>query len=480
MASPSIGYTLILRLEMPTEPGAYATLAAAIGDAGGIIGAVDFRSAGKSTITRDLTLNVASDAVANAVRKSIEKVGRVRLVSISDPTFLAHLGGKLRIAPTIPVKNRTELNRVYTPGVARVASAIASDPQKAFQLTIKRNTVAVVSDGSAVLALGDIGPYGAAPVMEGKCMLFKQFADIDAFPICLDTKNVDEIVETVVRIAPIFGAIMLEDISAPRCFEIERRLQEALDIPVLHDDQHGTAVVMLATLFNAAQVVGKKLEDLTVVVAGSGAAATASMKLLLHAGVRDVIPVDRSGALNRTDSYDDKHWSWLAEHTNRDNRRGTLGEVLRGADVFIGFSAPNIIRADDLKTMARDPIVFAMATPTPEILPELAAPYVAVMITGRSKYLNQVNNLLAFPGLFRGALDARASRITDGMKVAAAKALAGIIGEAERSAEYVVPGIFDMRVPGAIARAVALAAAEEGVARRGPSLPAEEEMEASV
>lgn len=469
-----------MRLEMPSETGAYGKLAAAIGDAGGIIGAVDFNSAGKTTATRDLTVNVASDAVANAVRKAIEKVDRVRLVSISDPTFLAHLGGKLRIEPTIPVKNRTELNRVYTPGVARVASAIAEDPQKAFQLTIKRNTVAVVTDGTAVLALGDVGPLAATPVMEGKCMLFKQFADIDAFPICLDTKNVDEIVDTIVRIAPVFGGIMLEDISAPRCFEIERRLQEKLDIPVLHDDQHGTAVVMLATLINAAIVVDKKLEDLTVVVAGSGAAATATMKLLLQAGVRDVIPVDRAGAINRTDVYDDSHFSWLAAHTNRENRRGSLGDVMKGADVFIGFSAPNIVRAEDLKSMARDPIVFAMATPTPEISPEAAAPYAAVMVTGRSKYLNQVNNLLAFPGLFRGALDARASRFTDGMKIAAARAIAGIITDSERNAEYVVPAVFDTRVVGAVASAVAAAAAEDGVARRGPSVAEGEEMEASV
>ncbi len=469
-----------MRLEMPSKPGAFGQLSRAISDAGGIIGAVDFRSVGKTTQTRDLTITVASDAVANAVRNSIHKVAGVRLVSISDSVFLAHLGGKLRIEPTTPIKTRTDLNTNYTPGVARVASAIASDPAKAFQLTIKRNTVAVVSDGSAVLALGDIGPYAATPVMEGKCMLFKQFANIDAFPICVDTKDIDEIVETIVRIAPVFGAIMLEDISAPRCFEIERRLQDALDIPVMHDDQHGTAVVMLAALLNAAQVVGKQLSDLTVVVAGSGAAATATMKILLYAGVRDVIPVDRAGALNRTDHYDDTHLGWLAEHTNRENRRGTLGEVLRGADVFIGFSAPNIVRTDDLKSMARDPIVFAMATPTPEILPDVAAPYAAVMVTGRSKYLNQVNNLLAFPGIFRGALDARASRITDGMKVAAAKAIAAIITDAERGPEYVVPGVFDARVVDAVARAVAEAAVEEGVARRRLAVAEDEEMEATV
>ncbi|GAC1492856.1 MAG: malate oxidoreductase [Vulcanimicrobiaceae bacterium] len=466
MASPAIGYTLIMRLEMPASPGAFGTLASAIGDAGGIIDAVDLRSVVKAVVTRDVSVTVASDAVANAVRGSIERLDTVRLVSVSDSTFLAHLGGKIRIQPTIPVKTRTDLSKVYTPGVARVSLAIAHDPSKAFQLTIKRNTVAVVSDGSAVLGLGDIGPLAAAPVMEGKCMLFKQFADIDAFPICLDTKDTDEIVETIVRIAPIFGGINLEDISAPRCFEIERRLQERLDIPVMHDDQHGTAVVILAALINAAQVVGKEMSGLTIVVAGSGAAGTATMKMLLAAGVRDVIPVDRSGAINRVDRYDNTHWAWLAENTNRENRRGSLADVLVGADVFIGVSAPNILRPEELKKMARDPIVFAMANPTPEIMPDVAAPYVTVMATGRSDFPNQVNNLLAFPGIFRGALDSRASRISDGMKLAAAKAIAAIIGDGERGPEYVIPSVFDTRVVDAVAKAVAAAAADEGLARR--------------
>ncbi len=297
-------------------------------------------------------------------------------------------------------------------------------------------------------------------------MLFKQFADIDAFPICLDTKDVDEIVETVVRLAPIFGGINLEDISAPRCFEVERRLQDRLDIPVMHDDQHGTAVVILAALMNAAAVVGKRLEDLTIVVAGSGAAGTATMKMLLLAGVRDVVPVDRSGALSRSEHYDNSHWTWLAENTNRDDRRGSLADVLAGADVFIGVSAPNILRPEDVRRMARDPIVFAMANPTPEIMPEAAAPYVAVMATGRSDYPNQVNNLLAFPGIFRGALDCRASSISDGMKLAAARAIAAIIGADERGPDYVIPSVFDARVVDAVARAVVTAATEEGLARR--------------
>jgi malate dehydrogenase (oxaloacetate-decarboxylating) len=480
MASPAIGYTLIMRLEMPTSPGAFGAVASAIGDAGGIIGAVDMRSVGKSVATRDVSVTVASDAVANAVRGSIERLEGVRLVSVSDATFLAHLGGKITVVPKIPVKTRSDLSTVYTPGVARVSMAIANDPSKAFQLTIKRNSVAVVTDGTAVLGLGDIGPLAAAPVMEGKCMLFKQFADIDAFPICLDTKDVDEIVDTVVRIAPIFGGINLEDISAPRCFEIERRLQERLNIPVMHDDQHGTAVVILASLINAAIVVNKRMEDLIVVVAGSGAAGTATMKMLLASGVRDVIPVDRAGALNRSEHYDNSHWEWLAEHTNRENRRGTLSEVLRGADVFIGVSAPNILRPEDLQRMARDPIVFAMANPTPEIMPDLAAPYVAVMATGRSDYPNQVNNLLAFPGIFRGALDARAERITDNMKLAAARAIASIITDAERGPEYVVPSVFDTRVVDAVARVVAAAAAEDGVARRQLLVSEGEDLAASV
>lgn len=480
MASPAIGYTLIMRLEMPTSPGAFGGLASAIGDAGGIIDAVDMRSVAKNVVTRDVSVTVASDAVANAVRASIGRVENVRLVSVSDSTFLAHLGGKIRIEPTIPVKTRTDLSRVYTPGVARVSLAIAKDPAKAFQLTIKRNTVAVVSDGTAVLGLGDIGPLAAAPVMEGKCMLFKQFAGIDAFPICLDTTDTDEIVDTIVRIAPIFGGINLEDISAPRCFEIEARLQAKLDIPVMHDDQHGTAVVIVAALINAAEVVGKAIGDLTVVVAGSGAAGTATMKMLLAMGVRDIVPVDRAGAINRAEQYDNSHWSWLADHTNKENRRGSLGDVLAGADVFIGVSAPGILRPEDLKKMARDPIVFAMANPMPEIMPDIAAPYVTVMATGRSDFPNQVNNLLAFPGIFRGALDSRASRISDGMKLAAAKAIARIITASERGPEYVVPSVFDTRVVDAVARAVAAAAVDEGLARRQKSVVEGEDIGAAV
>jgi malate dehydrogenase (oxaloacetate-decarboxylating) len=480
MAKVAISFTLILRVEMPNETGSFGTLANAIGDAGGEIVGVDMRSVTKSRVTRDFTINVSSEQIGTAVRAAVEALDGVRIVSASDSTFLAHLGGKIRVEPKIPVKTRKDLSVVYTPGVARVSMAIADDPAKAFQLTIKRNSVAVVSDGTAVLGLGDIGPLGAAPVMEGKAMLFKQFADIDAFPICLDTKDVDEIVETVVRIAPIFGGINLEDISAPRCFEVEEKLIQRLDIPVMHDDQHGTAVVILAALINAARVVGKRLEDLQVVVSGSGAAGTATIKMLLGAGVRDVIPVDRNGALNRDDTYENSHWRWLAEHCNRENRRGALADVLAGADVFIGVSAPGILTPEHIATMGRDPIIFAMANPTPEIMPDIAAPVAAVVATGRSDFPNQVNNLLAFPGIFRGALDVRASRITEKMKIAAAYAIAGIVDDEERNAEYIVPSVFDPRVVDAVARAVAAAAVDEGVARRALVKNDDEEIESKV
>jgi len=470
MVQTAISLTMVLRIDMPNEPGAFGILANTIGDAGGAIGAVDMHSVGRTRVVRDVTIGVPSDAAANEVRAAVEAIDGARIIFASDSTFLAHIGGKIKIDPKITIKSRQDLSTVYTPGVARVSMAIAADPSKAFQLTVKRNTVAIVTDGTAVLGLGDIGPLGALPVMEGKAMLFKQFADIDAFPICLDTKDVDEIVETVVRIAPVFGGVNLEDVSAPRCFEVEDRLIQALDIPVMHDDQHGTAVVIMAALVNAARVVGKQLSDLRVVVSGSGAAGTATIKMLLGAGVLDVIPVDRGGALNRTDRYENPHWRWLAEHCNRDNRRGSLRDVLEGADVFIGVSAPGILQPEDIARMARDPIVFAMANPNPEIMPDIAAPVAAVIATGRSDFPNQVNNLLAFPGIFRGALDVRARRITEGMKLAAAYAIAEIVTEDERSAEYVIPSVFDTRVVDAVAKAVANAATEEGVARRMPAV----------
>jgi malate dehydrogenase (oxaloacetate-decarboxylating) len=480
MSQEGISFTLIMRIEMPNENGAFGTLANAIGDAGGEVAAIDMRSVTRAKVVRDVTINVSSEMVGHEVRRAVEALDGVRVITVSDSTFLAHLGGKISIEPKMPVKTRKDLSTVYTPGVARVSMAIAADPSKAFQLSIKRNTVAVVTDGTAVLGLGDIGPLGALPVMEGKSALFKQFADIDAFPICLDTKDVDEIVETIVRIAPAFGGINLEDISAPRCFEVEQRLIERLDIPVMHDDQHGTAVVILAGLINAAKVVGKDLRDLEIVVSGSGAAGTATIKMLLEAGVRDVIPVDRNGAINREDRYDNAHWRWLAEHTNHANRRGTLGDVLRGADVFVGVSAPGILKLEDIEGMARDPIIFAMANPTPEIMPDVAAPVAAVIATGRSDFPNQVNNLLAFPGIFRGALDVRASRITEKMLLAAAYAIASIVTDEECSAEYIIPSVFDPRVVDVVAKAVATAAVDEGVARRTLVKSEEEEIDSKV
>jgi len=468
-----------MRVEMPNEPGAFGVVASLIGEAGGVIGAVDVRSVTRHSTVRDFTVQVASQQVAEAVKAAVARQPGVTVVSVSDSTFLAHLGGKIRVEPKIPVKTRQDLSTVYTPGVARVSLAVAEDPQKAFQLTIKRNTVAVVSDGTAVLGLGDIGPLGALPVMEGKAMLFKQFADIDAFPICLDTKNVDEIVETVARIAPVFGGINLEDISAPRCFEVERRLIERLDIPVMHDDQHGTAVTILAALISAAKVVNKPLDTLKVVVVGSGAAGTASIKMLLAAGVADVIAVDKPGALHRGTRYENPHWTWLAENTNKGNVSGSLHDALRGADVFIGVSAPGILKVEDIKVMAKDPIVFAMANPTPEIMPDVAAPYVAVMGTGRSDFPNQINNLLAFPGIFRGALDCRAARINEEMKLAAAHAIAEVVGD-ERSPDYIIPSVFDPRVVDAVSKAVVAAAVESGVARRHLAVAEQEEQGALV
>jgi malate dehydrogenase (oxaloacetate-decarboxylating) len=472
MESPPVGTSLIVRVETQNSPNAFANLAAAIGEAGGIVNAVDTHTVGRTTTVRDVTVTVASDAIGEKVQAAIKAQEGARLITVSDSIFLAHLGGKIHMEPNIPVRSRADLSTVYTPGVARVSLAIEADPAKAFQLTIKRNMVAVISDGTAVLGLGDIGPLAALPVMEGKCMLFKQFGGVDAFPITLDTKDVDEIVETCIRIAPVFGGYSLEDISSPRCFEVEERLIEALDIPVMHDDQHGTAVVILAAIINAAAVVGKRLEDMTIVLNGSGAAGTATIKLLLLAGVGDVIAVDRDGAISADQQYGPPHWKWLASNTNQRRKRGLLRDVLVGADAFIGLSAPNIINTEDIRKMARDPIVFAMANPSPEIMPEAAAPYVAVMGTGRSDYPNQVNNVLAFPGIFRGALDVRARKISDKMKLAAARAIADIVG-AERNAEYVIPSVFDPRVADGVAEAVERAAIEEGLARR--TLLADEE-----
>jgi malate dehydrogenase (oxaloacetate-decarboxylating) len=391
------------------------------------------------------------------------------VVNVSDRTFLMHLGGKIEVNGRIAVKTRDDLSMAYTPGVARVCMAIHHDPEKAYTLTIKQNTVAVVSDGSAVLGLGDIGPNGAQPVMEGKALIFKSFAGVDAFPLCLNTKSVDEIVMIVKAIAPVFGGINLEDISAPRCFEIEERLQRELDIPVFHDDQHGTAVVVLAALINALKVVGKKLADVRIVFTGAGASGIATAKLLMLEGARHIVGCDRAGTIyrGRTDNMNSMK-QWFAEHTNQEGLRGSAGDALKGADIFIGLSGPGVVSLKDIQTMNRDSIVFAMANPTPEIMPEEAGPHVRVMATGRSDYPNQINNSCCFPGFFRGMLDVRARSVNDEMKLAAAHALAGIVGDAELSEEYITPSMFDPRVVPTVAAAVAEAAVRTGVARKAP------------
>ncbi|WP_422615044.1 NAD-dependent malic enzyme [Cohnella caldifontis] len=459
--------SVILRLGIHEELVTFGQIATAIGDAGGDIVAIDVNRASKTTTVRDITVNVTDTGTSDAIVKKLERLPGVKVINASDQTFLMHLGGKIEMNPRMPIKNRDDLSRVYTPGVARVCMAIHEDPSKAYSLTIKRNTVAVVSDGSAVLGLGNIGPESAMPVMEGKAMLFKQMAGVDAFPICLDTQDTEEIIRIVKAIAPAFGGINLEDISSPRCFEIEERLIRELDIPVFHDDQHGTAVVLLAGLLNAVKVVNKRLEDCKVVVCGIGAAGIACTKMLLAAGVKNIIGVDRAGTIVAGQVYENSAWRWYAEHTNPHRAAGRLSDVIAGADVFIGLSGPKALSVDDVKRMAKDPIVFAMANPTPEIAPEEAEPYVRVMATGRSDYPNQINNVLCFPGIFRGALDCRASRITEEMKLAAAKAIASVVQEDELNEYYIIPSVFNQQVVERVRKAVFQAAVASGVARRG-------------
>ena len=439
----------------------------AIGHIGGDIGAIDIVSAGKDFLIRDITVNAASEKHDEEIIRVVESIDGVEVVNISDRTFLIHLGGKIEVVSKLPLKTRADLSMAYTPGVARVCEAIHKDPEKVFNLTIKKNTVAVVTDGTAVLGLGDIGPAAAMPVMEGKCQLFKEFGGVDAFPICLSTKDPHEIVQTIKNISVAFGGINLEDISAPRCFEIEERLKEELDIPVFHDDQHGTAVVVLAALINALKITGKRMEDIKLVVNGIGAAGVACSKIVMAAGVKNIVGCDTTGALYEG-RKENMNWvkDWYARNTNPNHEQGTVHDVIKGADVFFGLSAPGILNVDDIKGMAKDPIVFAMANPTPEIYPEEAAGVVAVMATGRSDYPNQINNVLCFPGIFRGALNCRASRINEEMKLAAAHAIAGIIKDEELHPDYIVPSVFDRRVGEAVADKVEEAAYATGVARR--------------
>jgi malate dehydrogenase (oxaloacetate-decarboxylating) len=465
--SPSASYSLTVRVAIRNQPGMLGRVTSAIGEAGGDIRAVDLVELIKDTIVRDLTINARDETHGHAIVGALRHLDGVRVVNVSDRTFLLHLGGKIGVHGKVPLKTRDDLSMAYTPGVARVCLAIREDPEKAFSLTIKQNTVAIVTDGTAVLGLGDIGPQAALPVMEGKALLFKELAGIDAFPVCLATTDVSEIVATVRRIAPVYGGVNLEDISAPRCFEVEERLQAQLDIPVFHDDQHGTAVVVLAALLNALRIVRKEPGDVTVVVCGVGAAGTATIKILRSLGVRHILGVDEHGilAVGREGPMDAMK-AWVARETNPAARQGRLGDALEGADAFIGLSVPAVLHVKDVQRMARDPIVFAMANPVPEIMPEDALPYVRVMATGRSDYPNQINNVLCFPGFFRGLLDCRASRVTDDMKLAAAQAIASIVSKKELHEEYVIPSVFNKKVAPAVAREVMRAAQKGGVARR--------------
>jgi len=439
-------------------------LTSAIGSVGGDIRALDIVRVDRQGIVRDITV-LAGDAVhADTLIRRMSEVPGVEVLEYSDRTFLAHVGGKIEVTPRQPIRTRDDLSMVYTPGVARISLAIAEDPRRARNLTIKRNAVAIVTDGSAVLGLGNIGPEAAIPVMEGKSMLFKEFGAIDAFPLCLATQDVDEIVATIVNIAPIFGGINLEDIAAPRCFEIERRVSASVDIPVFHDDQHGTAIVVTAALINALKVVGKRLEDVHVVCLGVGAAGTAVSKLLIAAGAADVIGVDRGGILDPAMPELSEAQRDFASATNRHGVRGGLADALRGADVFIGTSVGGVLDAGLVRVMSAQPIVFALANPEPEVQPEAIEDVAAVIATGRSDYPNQINNVLCFPGFFRGLLDSGAAQITDSMQLAAANAIASVVGD-DLQAEYIIPSVFNRDVAPAVAAAVIAEARTSGLAR---------------
>jgi malate dehydrogenase (oxaloacetate-decarboxylating) len=464
--TPSASYSLTLRIEIPSGPGSFARVASAIADAEGDLGAIDLVRVTKEHTVRDITVAAADAEHGQRIVDSVRAIDGVTIQHVSDRTFLMHLGGKIAVQNKVPVKTRDDLSMAYTPGVARVCLAIADDISRARALTIKQNTVAVVTDGTAVLGLGDIGPEAAMPVMEGKAMLFKEFAGIDAWPLALNTKDTDEIIAIVKAIAPGFGGINLEDIAAPRCFEIEGRLRHELDIPVFHDDQHGTAVVVLAGLLNAAKLVRKRMDELKVVLVGVGAAGVAVSRLLREAGVQNIVGCDRDGALYAGKKGLTGIKKWYAKNTNPDGFRGSAEEALSGADVFLGLSGPGAVTVEAIRSMADDAIVFAMANPTPEVPPEEIEDYTRVIATGRSDYPNQINNVLCFPGMFRGALDSQATTINDEMNLAAARAIAAVISEDELHEEYVIPSVFNKAVVEHVAAAVADAAIRTGVAQR--------------
>jgi malate dehydrogenase (oxaloacetate-decarboxylating) len=471
-AIPSAQYRLTIRVRIGDAPGMLGQLTSAIGEAGGMVGAVDLVEVDGSHSLRDIVVDASGRDHWEQIITAIEALDGAEVVDTTDRTFLLHAGGKIEQQNKHPLKTRDDLSMVYTPGVARVCLAIADDEDRAFQYTIKRNTVAVVSDGSAVLGLGGIGPYAAMPVMEGKCCLFKEFAGVDAFPICLDTRDPEEIVQTVRLIAPAFGGVNLEDISAPRCFQIEQQLKEQLDIPVFHDDQHGTAVVVMAALLNAVKLTGRRMEDLQVLIVGLGAAGVAVTKMLLEAGVSRIVGADSRGALHmRREDYLDGSMNeakrWVTEVTNPESRTGAPADVIEEADLVIGLSGARALPAEALARMSADAMVFAMANPNPEINPEEAAPHVRIMATGRSDYPNQINNVLCFPGIFRGALDVRAPAITEEMKMAAARAIAATVDEQELREDYIIPSVFNRDVAPAVAAAVADQARAAGTALAG-------------
>jgi malate dehydrogenase (oxaloacetate-decarboxylating) len=458
MPVPGPGYSITIRVEAPPSASAAGDLTSAIGRVGGVITAFDVVDSHEDRILVDITCNATSAEHAKDITAALEALPGIAVRQVSDRTFLIHLGGKIEVNSKVALRNRDDLSRAYTPGVARVCQAIAANPDDARRLTIKRNTIAVVTDGSAVLGLGNIGPAAALPVMEGKAALFKRFGDVNAWPVCLDTQDTEEIIRTVELIAPVYAGINLEDIAAPRCFEIEARLREKLDIPVFHDDQHGTAIVVVGALRNALRVVGKDIADCKIVVCGAGAAGSAIIRLLLNKSPGDILAVDIDGIVHADRGDLDDNLTWLAEHTNAKQMSGSLHDALVGADVFIGVSAPNLFGEEQVATMNSDAVVFALANPDPEIDPLEAQKHAAVVATGRSDYPNQINNVLAFPGVFRGLLDAQARTITDAMLLAAAEAMADVVEPDQLNASFIVPSVFDSQVAPAVAEAVSKAA----------------------
>jgi malate dehydrogenase (oxaloacetate-decarboxylating) len=454
MVSTSPGYGITIRVEGSPDLQPIALITSALSGAGATITALDVVESMLDKVVIDVTCDTINASHADEITASLNVISGLIVRKVSDRTFLLHLGGKIEIASKVPLKTRDDLSRAYTPGVARISQAIVEDPSNVRRLTMKRNTVAVVTDGSAVLGLGNIGPAAALPVMEGKAALFKRFADVDAWPVCLDTQDVDEIVRTVQLIAPVYGGINLEDISAPRCFEVEARLRQLLDIPVFHDDQHGTAIVVLAALKNSLKLVKKDISRVKIVMSGAGAAGTAVARLLVKSGAKNIIAFDKDGVINSSCDRNDEMRAWFIDHSNSDNFAGTIHEAMKGADVFIGVSAPDVLVEADVAAMADNSIVFALANPDPEIDPVIARKYAAVVATGRSDQPNQINNVLAFPGIFRGLLDAQAHKITDELLIAAANAIADCVSQAQLNTSFIVPSVFDPNVVTKVAAAV--------------------------